>query len=140
LCVAAIDAHADDALVQQVACHALELIAFGGAVPCSRGVAEGVVGAVLRVLKTQRGKVGALRAALAALQAILSDGEGARQRVVTGGGLKAIVDILGDAKGDANIQYWGRLLLQSLCAENHDLRAEAARKLHWKGIELDLSS
>merc|ERR1712014_524657 len=131
-CVDIMSARPEDALVQQLACHALELIAFGGSEPRLRAISDGAAEVPVQVLKLHRASPLAQQAALAALQAILEEGGASQQIVADAGGLQAAVNTVSDHKGDANIQYWGRLLIQSLCIGNNDLRAEASRKLHYK--------
>jgi len=136
--VAALDAHRADPLVLQAACHALELVAFGGVAARTLVVADGAAEALVRVLKEASGQAHALQAALAALQALIERNPECTQKVADAGGIAAIVNVLGSSKNDRQIQYWGRLLLQGLCTENRSLRTEAVRKLHYQGVDMEL--
>eukprot|EP00747_Dinoflagellata_sp_TGD_P163566 gnl/TRDRNA2_/TRDRNA2_182350_c0_seq1.p1 gnl/TRDRNA2_/TRDRNA2_182350_c0~~gnl/TRDRNA2_/TRDRNA2_182350_c0_seq1.p1 ORF type:complete len:302 (+),score=69.92 gnl/TRDRNA2_/TRDRNA2_182350_c0_seq1:72-908(+) len=133
--VAAMAAHPADALLQQVACHALELIAFGGSVPKARAVSDGAPEALVQTLKMHHAATAVLQAALAALQAMI---EGITESVSKAGGISAVTAALVEHKGDQQVQYWGRLLLQVACGENFDIRREVLRTLHYQGIEMDL--
>lgn len=137
--VIAIGAHSTDVLLLQAAAQALELIAFGGSTSRERAVEDGAVEALLGVMKAHRHVQPVQQAALAALQTLVEKQPDCQQaeRVAAAGGIAAVVTSLGDSKTNRQIQYWGRMLLQNLCAENRDLRAEAIRKLHYQGIEID---
>lgn len=131
---------AQDPLLAQAAAHALELVAFGGPVPRQRAVDDGAVEALLSVMKVHRAASELQHAALASLQTIVERNPDCQQaeRLVAADGIQRITTVLGEHKGDQQVQYWGRLLLHDMCTHNRDLRADALRKLHYQGIELEL--
>jgi len=133
-------AHSQDPLLAQAAAHALELVAFGGPLPRGRAVSDGAVEVLLSALKAHRANAAVQLAVLAALQTVVERNPDCQQidRVSKCNGINNIVSSLGEHKSDKQVQYWGRLLLQGICASNRDLRAEALRKLHYQGIELEL--
>jgi hypothetical protein len=129
-----------DPLLVQAAAHALEIIAFGGPRGRERTVRHGAIEALLAALKMHRTSVDVCQAGLAALQAIVEKDPDCQQaeRFAKANGISNIVSTLGEHKSDKQVQYWGRLLLHSLCEDNRDLKAEAMRKLHYQGIDLTL--
>lgn len=138
--IVAMGAHSGDVLLLQAAAQTLELIAFGGSVSRQRAVEEGAVEALLGMLKAQRHVQPVQQAALAALQTLVERQPDCHQveRVAAASGIATIISTLGDHKTHKQIQYWGRMLLQSVCSQNRDLKAETVRKLHYQGIEMDL--
>merc|ERR1712217_622319 len=131
------DAHQQDVLVQQVACHALELIAFGSPDGRAAAITDGAVEAELKIIKTHRKSTDVLLSALAALQALIDDQDCQRQMQKLGG-VGSIVAALGDNREDPQIQYWGKLLLQGVANANTELRTEIVRKCHFQGIDLGI--
>jgi len=129
-----------DPLLAQAAAHALELVAFGGPLPRQRAVSDGAVEVLLSALKAHRSAAEMQEAVLAALQTVVEKKPDCQQieRLAAANGIPCIVTSLGEHKADQKVQYWGRLLMQLICSENRDLRAEALRKLHYQGIELEL--
>merc|ERR1712151_1426358 len=109
----AMDAHPQDVLVQQVACHALELIAFGSLDGRAAAITDGAVEAELKIIKTHRKSTDALLSALAALQALIDDQDCQRQMQKLGG-VGSIVAALGDHREDPQIQYWGNCCCKAL--------------------------
>eukprot|EP00929_Paragymnodinium_shiwhaense_P055562 TRINITY_DN27838_c0_g1_i1.p1 TRINITY_DN27838_c0_g1~~TRINITY_DN27838_c0_g1_i1.p1 ORF type:complete len:299 (-),score=105.05 TRINITY_DN27838_c0_g1_i1:106-1002(-) len=137
-CVAAMKAHNEQALLQQVACHALEILAFASDSAKEKAVASSAVEAILQVLRYHKKHVKVQQAALAALQALVCGSPGTQKRMADAGGIPAAVTTLVEHKKNQSVQYWGRLLLVALCAGNKELRLETVRKLHWQGMEIDL--
>lgn len=137
-CVAAMKAHKDDALLQQVACHALEILSFASDVARDKAVEDSAIEAALQVLKLHQKHAKVQQSALAALQAMVSQGAETQKRMGDAGGIPATVATLSVHKTNQSVQYWGRLLLMALCSGNRDLRLETVRKLHWQGMEVDL--
>lgn len=137
--LSAMDTHSETLLLQQAACHALEMFAFAGPEASTAIVAKGGAEAVLRVLKSNRREAEVLRAAFATLQAMLHATGGVAQRILDDGGVAAMVSTLSDRKEDPLLLHWGQLMLQGLCAGNADLKADIKNKCHWKGVTLDLS-
>lgn len=137
---AAMDRFPNHALVQQVACGVLELVAFGGVEPRARAIKEGAVEAVTKALKAHRTSANIQLAALAALQAFASGDEvlDCGKRFSDTGGVHGLIASLGDHKEDAWVQYWGNCFIRSLGAKNPELRTEIQRQCHWKNITLDL--
>merc|ERR1711924_578825 len=129
-----------DPLLAQAAAHALELVAFGGPVSRERAVNDGAVEMLLSALKAHRSASELQEAVLAALQTVIEKNPDCQQieRLAAANGIPSIVTSLGEHKEDQKVQYWGRLLMQAICSESRDLRAEALRKLHYQGVELEL--
>lgn len=135
----AMEAHENDADVQQAACHAIELMAFGGPEPRSQAIIDGCPEAILQALKKFRDKAFVIQACMASLQALIEDVE-CQQRLVKAGALTVVITALGDCKDNAEVTYWGQLLINGLCNGNAELRQEAVRKCHFQKIELDFGS
>lgn len=132
--------HSDNALVVQAAAHALELIAFGGPRPREHAVKDGALEALLGATKKHKSSAIVQQAVLSALQTLVEKNPNCQQveRVTAANGIQIIVGILGEHKADKQVQYWGRLLIQNICEDHIDLKAETLRKLHYQGIELEL--
>lgn len=132
--------HSEDALVVQAAAHALELIAFGGPRSREHAVKDGALEALLGATKKHKSSAIVQQAVLAALQTLVENNPNCQQveRVAAANGIQIIVTILGDHNTDKQVQYWGRLLIQNICEDHKDLKAETLRKLHYQGIELEL--
>lgn len=139
--VAAILAHPTDASVQQSGSHALELLVFGGAERQARAIELGAVEALVVALNNHRRGLGAVEAlvvaVLAALQSMLGGIPEQGHRLKEAGTINAVVSAISDGKGDRQVQYWGRLLLQTLCSE-HGMKKDVTRALHWSGIDMEL--
>jgi len=136
----AMDAHASDTLLQQVACHALELMVFGSSEARSQAVTDGAVEAVLKALKAHRKDIYVSQASLASLQAMIEDGPDCHQRIKKEGGVAVVIGALAEHRENPQTQYWGKLLLQGLCVASPELRTEVLRKCHFQGIEVELPS
>jgi hypothetical protein len=115
-------------------------VAFGGPLSRQQAVNEGAVEVLLSALKAHRGAAEMQEAVLAALQTVIEKNPDCQQieRLAAANGIHAVVTSLGEHRSDQKVQYWGRLLMHSVCNENRDLRTEALRKLHYQGIELEL--
>ena len=136
-----LEAHTNAAL-HQAALQALELIAFTGSEARARAINCGCPEAVVASLKRFRSDANVQQACLAALQALLEDSCGTeaeeancQETVAKSGGIAAIVGALADHRDDAQLQYWGQVVLTALCHDNVKLRAEAQQKCHWQRIE-----
>ena len=136
-----VEAHAN-APLHQAALQALELIAFTGSEARARAIHCGCPEVVVASLKRFRSDANVQQACLAALQALLEDSNGAedaeancQETVAKSGGIAAIVGALADHREDAQLQYWGQVVLTALCHDNVKLRAEAQQKCHWQRIE-----
>jgi len=136
--VAAMNAHPGHALVQQAACHALELIAFGGPEPRTRAVADGAVETTVRAMKAHKENSDIQHAALSTLQALVEESSDAAKRFSDASGPAALVSSLVMHKKDAQVQYWASLLVRTLSEWSTDVRVDIQRKCHYQGIELDL--
>lgn len=135
--VAALLAHPQDVAVQQSGSHAIELLVFAGAERQAKAVDLGAVEALVGTLGAHRRHNRVQQAVLAALQAVLGGVPDAGPRLKEAGTVNAVVAAVSDGKGDRQVQYWGRLLLQTLCAE-HGLKTDVTKTLHWSGIEMEL--
>merc|ERR1719247_266325 len=118
-----------DPLLAQAAAHALELVAFGGPLPRQQAVSEGAVEVLLSALKAHRRAAEMQEAVLAALQTVIEKNPECEQieRLAAANGIHAVVTSLGEHRSDQKVQYWGRLLMHSVCNEHRDLRTEALR-------------
>lgn len=136
----AMNANSGNALLAQAGAQTLELIAFASPETRQRAVEDGALEALLSVLKVHRHSVDAQQAALAALQTLVERNPDCQQveRVAAAEGIALIITTLSDHRAERQVQYWGRLLLQNICLGNRDLKAEAVRKLHYQGIEMEL--
>lgn len=132
--------HSDDALVVQAAAHALELIAFGGPRSREHAVKDGALEALLGATRKHKSSAFVQQAVLAALQTLIEKSPDCQQveRVAAANGIQIIVTILGDHKADRQVHYWGRLLIQMICQDHMDLKAETLRKLHYQGVEMEI--
>ncbi|CAJ1437469.1 unnamed protein product [Effrenium voratum] len=156
---AAIEAHPSQAAVHQAACQALELVALGAQEDqnvssglgglgsfetlASAAVQDGLVETLIGSLKRFRADGHVQQACLAALQALQSGQSGqsgqssgsVSEAVAKAGGIAAIIGALADHRDNAQLQYWGQVVLAALCHDNLELRADAQRKCHWQKIE-----
>eukprot|EP00933_Yihiella_yeosuensis_P037163 TRINITY_DN31049_c0_g1_i1.p1 TRINITY_DN31049_c0_g1~~TRINITY_DN31049_c0_g1_i1.p1 ORF type:complete len:297 (-),score=88.05 TRINITY_DN31049_c0_g1_i1:89-913(-) len=132
----AMDSHPEVAAVQQAACHAVELIAFAGPELRAQVLADGCAEAVIQALKKFRGNSAVTQACLAALQPLAEDKE-CQARLEKVGGMAAIISALADTKENAQVMYWGQIVMEGMCAGNSELRQEAIRKCHFQKIELE---
>ncbi|CAE6972437.1 unnamed protein product [Symbiodinium sp. CCMP2592] len=143
----ALEAHPNVAALHQAALQALELLAFTGTEARLKALRCGCPEVVVASLKRFRTDAHVQQACLAALQALLEDSavgttdseeESNCQEIVAKlGGIAAIVGALADHREDAQLQYWGQVVLSALCHDNVKLRAEAQQKCHWQRIEID---
>ncbi|OLP88468.1 hypothetical protein AK812_SmicGene30205 [Symbiodinium microadriaticum] len=144
----ALEAHPNVAALHQAALQALELLAFTGTEARLKALRCGCPEVVVASLKRFRTDAHVQQACLAALQALLEDSavgtstdseeESNCQEIVAKlGGIAAIVGALADHREDAQLQYWGQVVLSALCHDNVKLRAEAQQKCHWQRIEVD---
>ncbi|CAE7457283.1 unnamed protein product [Symbiodinium natans] len=141
-----LEAHPNTAALHQAALQALELVAFTGTEARLKALRCGLPEAVVASLKRFRSDAHVQQACLAALQALLEDSTvgsttmdaeppSCQETVAKLGGIAAIVGALADHREDAQLQYWGQVVLTALCQDNVTLRAEAQQKCHWQRIE-----
>lgn len=137
---ALLEAHGAEATVHQAVWQIFELIALMDEEARQFVIQDGAGQLAVTSLKTFRGPgdAGVQQACLAALQALLeSPSAELCQAVAKNGGIAAIIGALADHRDNAQMQYWGQIVLAGLCCDNPELRTEAQRKCHWQKIEID---